>query len=51
MPLGGHFYTAANSRIQIGLADDQGYIQEIWRYIQGWKIQELCISKIKVAAE
>lgn len=40
-----------NCRIQIGLADDQGYIQEIWRYTQGWKIQELCISKEKVAAE
>ena len=40
-----------NCRIQIGLADDQGYIQEIWRYLQGWKIQELCISKVKVAAE
>ena len=39
-----------NCRIQIGLADDQGYIQEIWRYLQGWKIQELRFCAAKVSA-
>ncbi|MEB6565709.1 hypothetical protein MXL26_10200 [Acinetobacter towneri] len=39
-----------NCRIQIGLADDQGYIQEIWCYLQGWKIQELRFCAAKVSA-
>ena len=39
-----------NCRIQIGLTDEQGYIQEIWRYLQGWKIQELRFCAAKVSA-